>query len=205
MDPNFRPITKEGLNDYCQKLQKSIDCVNAYGTNCLKGFTKQTLTIGLSGMKKHRKSICGPNAPKADSFIQNTDWLNKDKIDELYTCASSSIQNMVFISKQVKNEDQIPQSCCSYWLTRRCMKEKLKNMTNEDKQNYLEKMTDDALTNLINFLCSKQNSVETCQKIMPEAVTRMEKTFKETKKGDRRKSESYLIPFLDVISEDGPK
>lgn len=54
------------LTQISSKLQGSITCVQNYGKNCLKGFTKQTLTIGLHGMKKHQKSICGPNAPLAN-------------------------------------------------------------------------------------------------------------------------------------------
>lgn len=138
-------------------------------------------------------------------FLKNTDWIDKDKIDDMYTCASASIQNMIFIANEVKSEDQIPQSCCSYWLSRTCMTKKLKALTTESKRVFLEKMTDDAMTNLIEFLCSKQNSVQTCKSLMPSAMSRMDESFKKAKKGDRRKSESYLMPFLDVISEDGPK
>jgi len=155
--------------------------------------------------KKHHKSICGPAAPLAHDFVKNIDWIDKDKIDEMYTCASASIQNMIYIANSVPSDDQIPQSCCSYWLSRSCMTNKLKTLTTDAKRVFLEKMTDDAMTNLIEFLCSKQNSVQTCKSIMPEPMVRMEKSFKDAKKGDRRKSESYLMPFLDVISEEGPK
>lgn len=156
----------------------------------------------LFGFQNKRQSIiCSLNT----EFLKSTDWIDKDKIDDMYTCASASIQNMIFIADKVKNDDQIPQSCCSYWLSRSCMSNKLKSLTTSSKQKFLEKMTDDAMTNLIEFLCSKQKSVEKCKDLMPEAMTRMEKSFKEAKKGDRRKSESYLMPFLDVISEDGPK
>lgn len=204
MDRKFVALTKEQLPTHCAKVDKAITCVKKYGESCLKGFTKQSLNTGLFGMRKHYKSICGPKATKADEFVNSIDWLNKDTIDEMYTCASSSIKIMQHIASKVSTHDQIPQACCSYWLSRDCMTEKMKKLTTKEKHDVLEKMSDDAMTSLINFLCSKQSSVTVCDGLMPEPMARMKKVFTEAKKGEHAERESYLIPFLDVISEDRP-
>ena len=201
MDKNFVTITKDDLPSHCKKIDDSIQCVNKYGKDCLKGFTRQTLTVGLHGMKKHFRSICVAPAPKADEFIKSIDWLNNDNINDMYTCVSAGVRNMVHIAEKIKSEEQIPQTCCSYWLSRRCMQRKMKKLTTEEKFKFLDTMSDDAMTNMIEFLCSKQDSVATCKKLMPEPMVRMEAVFKEIKKEDRNDAESFLIPFLDVIAE----
>jgi hypothetical protein len=201
MDKSFVTLTKETLPAHCKKIDDSIKCVNNYGKDCLKGFTRQTLTVGLHGMKKHYRSICSKDAPLADKFIKSIDWVNKENIDNLYICASASIKNMKRISSDVKSEDQIPQACCSYWLARQCSRNKMQKMTTDEKFKFMEKLSDDAMTNMIEFLCSKQDSVQTCKKIMPEPIKVMEKIFSEAKLTDRNDKESYLIPFLDVIAE----
>lgn len=108
---------------------------------------------------------------------------------------------MLNIVDNVPGDKQIPQACCAYWLLRKCLSDKLTKLTTDPKKVFIEKLTDDSMTNLIEFLCSKQNSIETCQKLMPEEMQKMEKVFKETKKSDRNKKQSYLIPFLDIVAE----
>jgi hypothetical protein len=134
-------------------------------------------------------------------FVAKVDWIQKDQNDELYTCASAAIKNMIHIADKVPAQEQIPQACCTYWLVRDCLTGKLKTLTSEPKRIFLEKMTDDAMTNLIEFLCTKQNSVDTCNKLMPNDMKRMTQTFKDVKKSDVNVKQSYLIPFLDVVSE----
>ena len=52
------------------------------------GFTKQSLGIGVNGFNKLHKQICAANAPKKAEFLKRTQWIKKDDVDELYTCAA---------------------------------------------------------------------------------------------------------------------
>ncbi|KAK4337031.1 hypothetical protein RND71_043379 [Anisodus tanguticus] len=57
-----------------RKIEKNIKCVEKYGKDCLKGFTGQSLTIGVGGFKKFYKSICSKKAPKREgSSLDNTE------------------------------------------------------------------------------------------------------------------------------------
>lgn len=79
------------------------------------------------------------------------------------------------------------------------MDRKLKKLTSEDNMKFLTGLTDDTMTNLIKFLCSKQDSLATCKRIMPKETERMQATLKSIKKGARENlDESFLIPFLQV-------
>ena len=60
-------------------------------------------------------------------------------------------------------------------------------------------MANESLSSLIDFLCAKQNSLKACKKEMPDAMKRMAAIFKNP--GPKQKMESYLIPFLDVLSD----
>lgn len=42
-------------------MENQIKCIDEYGKECLKGFTKQSLGIGINGFKKLHKSICSGN------------------------------------------------------------------------------------------------------------------------------------------------
>jgi len=202
MDKSFVVLTKETMPNHCKQIDDAIKCISKYGKECLRGFTAQTLNVGLHGMKKHFRSICGEKATVTDEFIQKTQWLTKDNLDEVYMCATASIRSVQHIADKVRADEQIPQACCSYWLSRRCMTRKMKKLTTEDNQKFLDKMSDDAMQGMMDFLCSKQKSVQVCKELLPEPMTRMEDVFKNVKKGENAEQESYLIPFLDVVSED---
>lgn len=104
---------------FCPRsIKSSVSCVDKFNKECLKGFTKQSAQIGLSGVKKHQKSVCGPNAPKKQEFLERTKWITKKEIDVLYPCVQASISNMNYISASVLSDNQIPQSCCNYHLSK---------------------------------------------------------------------------------------
>ena len=82
------------------------------------------------------------------------------------------------------------------------MDKKLKKLTTAENQKFLTGLTDDTMTNLIKFLCAKQDSLSTCKRIMPKETDRMQATLKSIVKGKRENvDESFLIPFLQVISD----
>lgn len=81
------------------------------------------------------------------------------------------------------------------------MDKKLVKLTSADNKKFFNTLTDDTMTNLIKFLCSKQDSMETCRNVMPKELARMEKTIKSIPKGQREGEESFLIPFLQVIAD----
>jgi len=201
MDPNFKPATAETLPDYCKKMDSQIKCIEKYGKDCLKGFTKQSLTIGTNGFKKLYKQICPKNAPKQAEFIRRTNWIKKDDVDEIYTCAGGAIKNYKYINEKVENDDQIQQGCCNYWAVRDCMDKKMKKLTTSDNQKFFADLTDETLTNLIRFLCAKQDSLATCHNIMPKELGRMEKVIKSIQKGQREGEQSFLIPFLGIVAD----
>lgn len=64
---------------------------------------------------------------------------------------------------------------------------------------FTEQQASESLSSLIDFLCSKQNSLKACKREMPDAMKRMASTFKNP--GPKQKLESYLIPFLNVLSD----
>lgn len=82
------------------------------------------------------------------------------------------------------------------------MDKKLKKLTTPENQRFLTGLTDDTMTNLIKFLCTKQDSLQTCKQIMPKVTERLQATLKTIQKGKRENvDESFLIPFLQVISD----
>lgn len=81
------------------------------------------------------------------------------------------------------------------------MNKKMKKLTTEDNRKFLSDLTDETMTNLIRFLCAKQDSLSTCKKIMKNEVERMEDVTKTIKKGKRENEESFLIPFLQILSD----
>lgn len=74
--------------------------------------------MGLSGVKKHQKSVCATNAPRKQEFLQKTKWVTKKEIDVLYPCVQASVTNMNYISDTIASNSQIPQSCCNYHLSK---------------------------------------------------------------------------------------
>ena len=82
------------------------------------------------------------------------------------------------------------------------MDTKMKKLTTPENQKFLTGLADETMTNLIKFLCSKQDSLATCRRIMPKETERMEATLKGIQKGKRENlDESFLIPFLQLISD----
>lgn len=90
-------------------MNTQIKCIEKYGKDCLKGFTKQSLSIGTNGFKKLYKQICPANAPKKEEFLKKTQWIKQSDNDEMYTCASGAIKNYKYINDKVENEEQIQQ------------------------------------------------------------------------------------------------
>jgi len=201
MDPEFQPPTEKSMVGYCEKMDKDIKCIEKYGKECLKGFTKQSLTIASSGFKKLYKKICGPKATKKDEFIKRSQWMTNDDREEIYTCAAGSIKNYNYINDKVDNDDQIQQGCCVYWIARQCSQEKMKKLTTDDNRKFFTELTDETMTGLIKFLCTKQDSVDSCKKQMPKVVKRLETTMSAVKKGEREQEQSFLIPFLQIVSD----
>lgn len=60
-------------------------------------------------------------------------------------------------------------------------------------------MANEALGSLIDFLCSNYKDLKDCDAKMKEPMSRMNSTFRDP--GTKQKFESYLIPFLDVLSD----
>jgi len=201
MDPNFKPTTAATHPEYCEKMNEHIRCIAKYGKECLKGFTQQSLNIGTNGFKKLHKSICVKSAPKKEEFLKKTQWLKKDQVDELYMCAAMAIKNSNYINNNVENDQQIQQGCCNYWVVRDCMDTKMSKLTTPENQKFLTGLSDETMTNLIKFLCARQDSLATCKKIMPKETERMQATLKSIQKGKRENDESFLIPFLQLISD----
>lgn len=82
------------------------------------------------------------------------------------------------------------------------MDSKMKKLTTPENQKFLTGLADETMTNLIKFLCSKQDSLATCKRVMPKDTERMQATLKSIQKGKRENAdESYLIPFLQLISD----
>lgn len=99
-------------------LTSSLQCIEKFNKECLKGFTKQAANAGLVGLRKHKKNVCGKDAPQKAEFLRKTKFITKKEIDSLYLCAQASIKNMNYISTSVQSNDQIPQSCCNYLLSK---------------------------------------------------------------------------------------
>ena len=74
-------------------------------------------------------------------------------------------------------------------------------LTTPENHKFLNALSDETMTNLIKFLCSRQDSLATCKRIMPKETERMQATLKTIQKGKREKDESFLIPFLQLISD----
>ena len=82
------------------------------------------------------------------------------------------------------------------------MDKKIKKLTSADNQKFFKTLTDDTMTNLIKFLCAKQDSLVACRTIMPTEVARMESTLKSIQKGKREEGqESFLLPFLRILND----
>ena len=78
----------------------------------------------------------------------------------------------------------------------------MRKLTTPENEKFLTSLADDTMTNLIKFLCSKQDSLSTCRRIMPKETERMEAALKTIQKGKREDAdESFLIPFLQLISD----
>lgn len=91
------------------KREKFPDETNCNPPNCCIGFTKQSLAIGVNGFQKLYKQICAANAPKKAEFLKRTQWIKKDDVDDMYTCAAMASKNYIYINEKVDNDDQIQQ------------------------------------------------------------------------------------------------
>lgn len=81
------------------------------------------------------------------------------------------------------------------------MDKKTKKLTTPENQKFFSSLADDTMTNLIKFLCAKQDSLASCKGSMPTAVKRMEQTMKGIEKGKREKQESFMLPFLSILTD----
>lgn len=75
----------------------------------------------------------------------------------------------------------------------------MRSMTNETNKKFLEDIANETLTGLINFLCSKYDSINKCRQLMPNPMKQLKAVFKNP--GPKEKFESYLMPFLDILSD----
>ena len=85
-------------------------------------------------------------------------------------------------------------------MTRSCLNKKIKSMTNEANRKFIEQLANESLSNLIDFLCTGYQQINTCKSKMPDPMKRLAATFKNPAAG-KEKFSSFLIPFLDILTD----
>jgi len=199
LDDEYDGQGSQNVDAYCRKVNESLTCVADFNRDCLKGFVKQSANSGITGMKKHYRSICVGKKPKRKEFITKTKWLKKKEIEKLSPCVQASVKNMNEISTKTTNSKQIPEACCNYVLTRECLKSKTRSLTSEENLHFIESMADEALGGLVSTICTNNGDKKQCASRNKEAMARMKLIYNNP--GPKEKFESILIPFLNILSE----
>lgn len=185
------PENKAELKEYCKEQAILIDKVEQYKTQCLKGQSKNIVSVITYSIKSTTNGYCkNPNSKRATELVDSAKCANR----ATYGKCQHEFIDRIWSTESLKSQDKLAHTCCGYVDVAKCIRIQSKGVPEctekriELNHQYIKRFFDAA----VDVICGDYNeSTDKCDKLRKPSKPKTGRTYPP----------SFYGPLVKVLSE----